>query len=79
MEKKKWQNAEILELGVESTKDEVNGSEKMIYKCQYCEERFWTKDGRKKHEENCAFGHAAEGFGPNGNVTPGLDYTPPIS
>ena len=79
MEKKKWQNAEILELGVESTKEEVNGNAKIFHKCQYCDERFWTGDGRKEHEKKCLYKPASPGFGPSGNVTPGLDYTPPIS
>ena len=61
MGKKLWSNAEVVELGVESTKCEEGlvdeaialDGEKIIFGCPYCNNTFWTKEYREAHIKNC--------------------------
>ena len=61
MEKKLWSNAEVVELGVESTKCEEGlvedsvalDGERMIFGCPYCYRRFWTVESREEHIIKC--------------------------
>lgn len=75
--KKVWLNPQLMNLGIQLTnEEEVNENAKIFYKCEYCCERFWTKKARAEHEESCFYKPASPGFGPSGNVTPGLDAVP---
>ncbi len=59
MEKKLWSNAEVVELGVESTKEDCmpTSSDKCLDKdnhtCKYCGQFFITHELKKYHEERC--------------------------
>ena len=58
MEKKLWSNAEIVELGVEETKNDINnpdgqGPYPPEYKCDICGKEFYTENGLKSHLNGC--------------------------
>lgn len=57
MDRKKWSNPEIMELGIKSTKEEWSTTYKpgdKVYKCKYnCGYQSKKQEDVKKHEKHC--------------------------
>lgn len=74
MNKHDWKKPEIMELGLKNTKEgSVDERGLLIHKCDYCGKIFLSHSAEKNHEKSCIKKPASPGFGPNGDVTPGLD------
>lgn len=70
--KKKWLNPQLMNLGVQETReDEVNENAKIFFGCRYCWRRFWTKRSRNEHEKTCSHRPA--------DMLPGQGQEVPIS
>ena len=50
---KKWNNPELMRLGLENTKDKGNERGLIFHICDYCGDWFWTHYDEIKHEATC--------------------------
>lgn len=71
--KKKWLNPQLMNLGVQETReDEVNENAKIIFPCRHCGETFLFPWNRNEHEKTCIYRKPAD-------MLPGQGQEVPIS
>lgn len=77
MEKKLWSNAEVVELGVESTREEgVDENFIKIFACKHCGQKFWTKGERNSHEKICGLNPCNKPSVNDPNIDPDFSVVP---